>query len=75
MSIFEALELVTLLVGVVVVAMGVGAMRERLQALERAVREYHDRTEQNVQRIDKRIDDTNQTLGGLRVLSGGRGRE
>lgn len=75
MTLFEALELVTLLVGVVVVAMGVGAMRERLQALERAVREYHDRTEQNVQRIDKRIDEVNQTIGGLRVLAGGRGRE
>lgn len=75
MTLFESLQLVLLLVGVVVMAMGVGAMRERLQALERAVREYHDRTEANIQRIDKRIDDTNQTLGGLRVLSGGRGRE
>lgn len=75
MTLFEALQLVTLLVGVVVVAMGVGAMKERLRALEDAVRTYHTHSEQNVQRIDKRIDDVNQTIGGLRVLAGGRGRE
>lgn len=75
MTIVEALELVTLLVGVVVVAMGVGAMKERLRALEDAVRTYHTHTETNLQRVDKRIDEVNQSVGGLRVLAGGRGRE
>jgi predicted secreted Zn-dependent protease len=57
------------------VAMAAGALKERWRTLEDAIRQHHDRTEAHVQRLDKRIDDVNQTLGGLRVLSGGRGRE
>ena len=75
MTLFESLSTCLLLVGVVTVGMAAGALKERWRTLEAAIREHHDRTEQAVQRLDKRIDDVNQTLGGLRVLSGGRGRE
>lgn len=75
MTLFESIQAALLLVGVVTVAMGVGAMKERLNTLNQLVREYHERTEANVQRLDKRVDEVNQTIGGLRVLSGGRGRE
>jgi len=75
MTLFESLSTVLMLVGVVTVAMAAGALKERWRTLEAAIREHHDRTEQAVQRLDKRIDDVNQTIGGLRVLSGGRGRE
>jgi len=75
MTLFESLSTVLMLVGVVTVAMAAGALKERWRPLEAAIREHHAWTEQNVQRLDRRVDDTNQTIGGLRVLSGGRGRE
>lgn len=71
-----AFELVALAIIVAAIAIGawlVGKLSGQIEVLIREVRESHKRSNDEIHRLDLRVDDIHRTVGRLDVISGGKG--
>ena len=74
MTLFENIQFLILLAAVVVAAVVAGRILERLDRALALLAVYRERTEHDMGRLERRLDENSANLERLTVIIGGKGR-
>lgn len=75
MTLFENIQFLILLAAVVFASVVAGRILERLDKALSLLAIYRERTENDMGRLERRVDETNANVERLTVIMGGKGRQ